>query len=95
MGQRSTSASACSAPQVRSSTHMRPPLPPFLQVLRDLREETAAVKGAHMQITPEQGQLFAVLAELLGARLAVEVGVFTGYSALAVALVSGRRMVVW
>jgi predicted O-methyltransferase YrrM len=40
-----------------------------------------------MQITPEQGAFLTLLAELMGVRRAVEVGVFTGYSALAVALV--------
>jgi hypothetical protein len=59
-------------------------------VLRQLRVETAAMKGAHMQISPEQGQLMGVLVELLGVRRAIEVGVFTGYSSLAVALVCPR-----
>lgn len=57
------------------------------QVLGILRRETAQVTGAHMQITPEQGAFLTLLAELMGVRRAVEVGVFTGYSALAVALV--------
>lgn len=57
-----------------------------LQVLQALREETAALRGARMQITPEQGQFMAQLAQLLGARKYLELGVFTGYSALAVAL---------
>lgn len=39
-----------------------------------------------MQIAPEQGQLMALLIKLIGAKRAVEVGVFTGYSALTVAL---------
>lgn len=55
-------------------------------VLRRLREETAAHPKAAMQIAPEQGQFMALLVRLLGARKALEVGVFTGYSALAVAL---------
>jgi caffeoyl-CoA O-methyltransferase len=55
-------------------------------VLRRLREETAALERANMQIGPEQGQLLALLVELVGARNALEVGTFTGYSALAVAL---------
>lgn len=57
------------------------------QVLARLREETARLHGAHMQITPEQGQLMAMLVQLMGAKRCIEVGVFTGYSSLAVALV--------
>ena len=56
-------------------------------VLNQLRAETAVLKGANMQIAPEQGQFLQLLAELLGARYCIEVGTFTGYSALAVALV--------
>jgi caffeoyl-CoA O-methyltransferase len=55
------------------------------EVLRRLREETANVAGSEMQIAPEQGQFMAFLARLIGARRALELGVFTGYSALAVA----------
>jgi caffeoyl-CoA O-methyltransferase len=55
------------------------------EVLRRLREETATVAGSEMQIAPEQGQFMAFLARLIGARRALELGVFTGYSALAVA----------
>ena len=51
-----------------------------------MREETAAVPHAGMQISPEQGQFMALLAELVEARRVLEVGTFTGYSALAVAL---------
>jgi caffeoyl-CoA O-methyltransferase len=54
--------------------------------LRRLRDETDAMSDARMQISPEQGQFMALLVELMGARRAIEVGVFTGYSALAVAL---------
>jgi predicted O-methyltransferase YrrM len=57
--------------------------PPLLLALR---EETAAMPNRSMQISPEQGQLMALLARLLGARRCIEVGVFTGYSSLAVAL---------
>ena len=53
---------------------------------RRLREETAAHPQAQMQIAPEQGQFMALLVQLMGAHKALEVGVFTGYSALAVAL---------
>lgn len=57
-------------------------------LLRRLREETAQrfENRARMQIAPEQGALMALLAETMGARRAIEVGTFTGYSALAVAL---------
>jgi caffeoyl-CoA O-methyltransferase len=51
-----------------------------------LREATRTVPHAVMQITAEQGQLMALLARLVGARRAIEVGVYTGYSALSVAL---------
>ena len=54
-------------------------------VLRRLREETATLEMSAMQIAPEQGQFMALLAQLIGARRALEVGVFTGYSTLAVA----------
>ncbi len=56
------------------------------EVLRELRAETAGMPMAVMQIAPEQGQFMAFLVKLLGARKTIEVGVFTGYSALAVAL---------
>ncbi len=55
-------------------------------VLRRLRAETAPIKFAGMQISPEQGQFMALLVRLIGARRTLEVGTFTGYSALAVAL---------
>jgi caffeoyl-CoA O-methyltransferase len=51
-----------------------------------LRAATAAHPHAGMQISPEQGQFMALLVRLIGARRALEIGVFTGYSALAVAL---------
>jgi len=55
-------------------------------VLAALREETAGVKHAGMQIGPEQGQFMALLVQMLGARNTIEIGVYTGYSSLAVAL---------
>ena len=55
-------------------------------VMRRLRERTASEPQARMQITPEQGQFMQLLVQILGARKTLEVGVFTGYSALAVAL---------
>ncbi|HEU5398323.1 MAG TPA: class I SAM-dependent methyltransferase [Gammaproteobacteria bacterium] len=57
-----------------------------LPVLKRLREETAAHPRARMQISPEQGQLMQLLVKLMGARRCIEVGVFTGYSSLCVAL---------
>lgn len=54
-------------------------------LLARLREETAALPQARMQIAPEQGQLLALLVRLTGARRCIEVGVFTGYSSLVVA----------
>src|SRR5580704_18438938 len=57
--------------------------------LAALREETAVHPWAVMQISPEQGQLMALLVRLLGARKTLEVGVFTGYSALVVAKAMG------
>ncbi len=56
-------------------------------LLARLREETAKLPDAEMQISPEQGQLMAFLAELIEARRCLEVGTYTGYSALSVARV--------
>jgi predicted O-methyltransferase YrrM len=56
-------------------------------LLRQLRQETATDPMARMQISPEQGQFMGLLAQLMGARRCLEVGVFTGYSSLALALV--------
>lgn len=57
-------------------------------VLSELREETRRETDApNMQIGPDQGQFMALLAEITGARRYLEVGTFTGYSALAMALV--------
>lgn len=55
-------------------------------VLRELREETAALPMARMQVGPEQGQFLALLTRLTGAKRCLEIGVFTGYSSLAVAM---------
>ena len=57
-----------------------------LPVLAELRAETAKHPKAGMQISPEQGQFMALLVELIGAKRTIEVGTFTGYSALVVAL---------
>jgi predicted O-methyltransferase YrrM len=55
-------------------------------ILRRLREETAALPNATMQVPPEHGQFLGLLTRLMGARRTLEVGVFTGYSSLSVAL---------
>jgi caffeoyl-CoA O-methyltransferase len=54
-------------------------------VLHALRMETAERPNAEMQIAPEQGQFLQMLVRMIGARQTLEIGVFTGYSALAVA----------
>ena len=56
------------------------------KVLKELREETAKDPNAIMQIPPEQGQFMALLVKMLGARKTLEIGTYTGYSALSVAL---------
>ncbi len=56
------------------------------EVLRDLRQETARDANAIMQIPPEQGQFMALLVKMLGARKTLEIGTYTGYSTLSVAL---------
>jgi predicted O-methyltransferase YrrM len=55
-------------------------------VLRRLREQTARMPMGRMQVSPEQGQLMGLLIRLMGARRTIEVGVFTGYSSISVAL---------
>ena len=55
-------------------------------VLAELRAATASMPHAQMQIGPDQGALMALLVKLVSARRTLEIGVFTGYSALAVAL---------
>jgi caffeoyl-CoA O-methyltransferase len=60
--------------------------PPLDDVQRDLIAETEALGGISvMQIAPEQGAFMTLLTRLLGARNAIEVGTFTGYSALSIA----------
>ena len=56
------------------------------EVLTQLRQETAHQPLSNMQIAPEQGQFMAFLIKLIGAKKTLEVGVFTGYSSLVVAL---------
>ena len=55
-------------------------------LLARLRAETSKLPMAEMQIGPEQGQFMALLAKLINAKRCIEIGVFTGYSALVVAL---------
>lgn len=54
-------------------------------VLDALREETMAMPQSNMQISPEQGQFMQLLLQLMGARRAIEVGTFTGYSSICIA----------
>ncbi len=56
-----------------------------IPVLRQLRMETAKLAGSEMQISPEQGQFMSLLMRLLNASRVIEIGVFTGYSALCIA----------
>src|SRR5260370_8187154 len=55
-------------------------------VVGGVREGTAPLPLARMEISPEQGQFMGMLMRLLDARMTIEVGVFTGYSSISVAL---------
>ncbi len=66
--------------------YIRAVSPPEPELLRKLRDETAAQPMARMQITPEQGHLLAIFVKLLRAGRILEIGVFTGYSSTAMAL---------
>jgi predicted O-methyltransferase YrrM len=55
-------------------------------ILTQLRQETSQLPMSRMQISPEQGQFMALLVKLMRAKKTLEVGVFTGYSSLVVAL---------
>lgn len=78
----------------RASIGLEPALSDYLRevgyrdhpLLSRLRDETRTMAGAGMQISPEQGALMQLLVEMAGIRRYLEIGVFTGYSALAVAL---------
>jgi caffeoyl-CoA O-methyltransferase len=59
-------------------------------LFRELREETGKLADGEMQIAPEQGPLLAMLVQLIGAKNCLEIGTFTGYSALWVASVLPR-----
>ena len=56
------------------------------EILTQLRQQTAQHPMGKMQIAPEQGQFMALLVQLIGAKKTLDVGVFTGYSSLVVAL---------
>lgn len=57
-----------------------------VEILSELRQETAKLPMSIMQISPEQGQFMALLIKILGAKKTLDIGVFTGYSSLVVAL---------
>ncbi|CAK7348587.1 unnamed protein product [Dovyalis caffra] len=71
----------CYCREKNSSNYWKP------WILRQLREETASMRGSQMQVSPDQAQLLAMLVQILGAKRCIEIGVYTGYSSLAVALV--------
>ena len=56
------------------------------EILRELRAKTALMSEHNMQIAPEQGQFMAMLAGLMGVKRYLEIGTFTGYSALVIAM---------
>ena len=70
----------------RLQTYVQDSQPPEHPALASLRAATATMAGAEMQIAPEQGHFLGFLVRLIGARRTLEIGTFTGYSALAVAL---------
>jgi len=55
------------------------------ELLRQLRQETAQIEYSVMQISPEQGQFMSLLIKLMGAKRAIEIGTYTGYSSICVA----------
>lgn len=60
-------------------------------VVKALRVRTATLEEHYMQISPEQGQFFKLLLKLMNARQVIEVGTYTGYSALCMAQAVGAR----
>jgi len=64
-------------------------------IFRKLREATAKLPMAGMQISPDQGQFMALLIELTQAKKAIEIGTFTGYSAMCVASALPARGHLW
>jgi predicted O-methyltransferase YrrM len=64
------------------------------EILKELRLETAKLGGeARMQIGPEQGAFMAMLVKLMGAKCILEIGTFTGYSSLAMALAGDAKII--
>ena len=63
------------------------------EILKDLRLETAKLDNARWQIGPEQGAFMAMLVKLMGAKRIVEIGTFTGYSSLAMALAGDVKII--
>jgi predicted O-methyltransferase YrrM len=64
------------------------------EILKELRVETARLGGlAQMQIGPEQGAFMAMLVKLMGAKRILEIGTFTGYSSLAMALTGEVKII--
>lgn len=55
------------------------------EILQQLREETATIEYSVMQISPEQGQFMSLLVKMIGAKRALEIGTFTGYSSICIA----------
>jgi caffeoyl-CoA O-methyltransferase len=77
-------------------TYLLSHVTPADDILRDLAEETRAATGdaSRMQISHDEGAFLTILAQLTGAKLAVEVGTFTGYSSICIArgLAAGGRL---
>ncbi|MBY0379175.1 MAG: class I SAM-dependent methyltransferase [Burkholderiales bacterium] len=64
-------------------------------VLRQIREFNQTLPNGHMQIPPEQAQFMAILAKITNARKYLEIGVFTGYSALSMAIAMGSNSLIY
>ena len=64
------------------------------EVLKNLRATTSTLPGANMQIAPEQGQFMALLVKIIGAKRLIEIGTYTGYSALVCALALGDGKII-
>jgi predicted O-methyltransferase YrrM len=75
-----------SATSDRFHSYLLASQPPEHTEARKLRERTATMPNARLQIAPEQGPFLSFLVRLIGARRVLEIGTFTGYSALILAL---------